>query len=69
MSLPRPPQQYSQQDQERLRADLQAADEQNRKKGQDVEIVGSERLIKSSANGSRWDIVVADDGTISAVAL
>lgn len=69
MSLVRAPDAYSRQDQDRLRTTLDQMDERNRKKGEDVEVAGAERLIKASPNGSRWEIVVANDGTLSAVAL
>lgn len=47
---------------------LEQADKRNHKKGRDVEI-GSGRLIISSPNGSRFRVTVADDGTLSAIAI
>lgn len=69
MSLPRAPNAYSREDQDRLRTELDKMDAKNRKAGQDVEVAGSERLILSSPNGSRWDIQVSNAGALSAVAL
>jgi hypothetical protein len=69
MSLPRAPNAYSREDQDRLRTELDKMDAKSRKAGQDVEVAGSERLILSSPNGSRWDIQVSNAGALSAVAL
>lgn len=69
MSLPRSPAQYGKEDQDRLRKSLDQRDAENRKKRQDVEIAGSERLILSSPNGSRWNITVDNAGALAAVAL
>ena len=69
MSLLRAPNAYSREDQDRLRTELDKMDAKNRKTGQDVEVAGSERLILSSPNGSRWDIQVSNAGALSAVAL
>jgi len=69
MSLLRAPFAYSREDQDRLRTELDKMNAKNRKTAQDVEIVGSERLILSSPNGSRWDIQVSNAGALSAVAL
>jgi len=69
MSLLRAPFAYSREDQDRLRTTLDAQDAANRKKAQDVEIAGAERLILASPNGSRWSVVVSNAGALSAVAL
>lgn len=69
MSLLRAPNAYSREDQDRLRTELDKMDAKSRKAGQDVEVAGSERLILSSPNGSRWDIQVSNAGALSAVAL
>jgi hypothetical protein len=69
MSRPRAPNAYSREDQDRLRTELDKMDAKSRKAGQDVEVAGSERLILSSPNGSRWDIQVSNAGALSAVAL
>lgn len=67
MNLVRAPGQYSQQDQDRLRTDLEAADLENFKKGRDVE-VGDGRVILTSSGGVRWALSVSDAGALSAVA-
>jgi hypothetical protein len=69
MSLPRAPGAYSKDDQDRFRKTLDQRDTENRKKQQDVEVAGTERLILSSPNGSRFNIVVSNAGALSAVAL
>jgi hypothetical protein len=69
MSLTRAPNAYTREDQDRLRTELDKMDAANRKKGQDVEVAGAERLILSSPNGSRWSIRVSNAGALSAVAL
>jgi hypothetical protein len=69
MSLPRAPGAYSKDDQDRFRKTLDTRDEENRKRGRDVEIAGTERLILASPNGSRFRIVVSNAGALSAVAL
>lgn len=69
MSLPRAKADYSTEDQDRLRIEIDKMDAKNRKTGQDVEIAGSERLILASPNGSRWSVVVSNAGALSAVAL
>lgn len=47
---------------------IEQADNLNRKKNQDVEL-RSERLILQSPDGTRFNITVANDGTISATSL
>jgi len=47
---------------------IEQADNLNRKKNQDVELRG-ERLILQSPDGTRFNITVANDGTISATSL
>jgi len=69
MSLPRAPGAYSKDDQDRFRKTLDQRDTENRKKQQDVEVAGTERLILSSPNGSRWSVEVSNAGALSAVAL
>jgi hypothetical protein len=69
MSLPRAPGAYSTDDQDRFRKTLDQRDTENRKKQQDVEVAGTERLILSSPNGSRFNVVVSNAGALSAVAL
>lgn len=69
MSLARAPEKYTKDDQDRFRKTLDGRDAENRKKRQDVEIAGSERLILSSPDGQRWNITVSNAGVIAAVAL
>ena len=69
MSLPRAPGAYSKDDQDRFRKTLDQRDTENRKKQQDVEVAGTERLILSSPNGSRFNVVVWNAGALSAVAM
>jgi hypothetical protein len=65
MTLPRPGSQYSQvQEAERNRA-LMTADAENHKRNSDVYIVGGTRLILVSPNGTKYSVVVANDGTLS----
>lgn len=47
---------------------IERADEQNHKRGRDVEIHPG-RLILTSPNGARWSITVDNSGTVSASAL
>lgn len=69
MSLPRSPDKYSKEDQDRFRKTLDDRDAENRKRRQDVEVAGTERLILASPNGSRWSIVVDNAGALSTVAI
>lgn len=59
MNLPRPGQAYSQADETQARRSMEEADRQNRKRGQDVEIAGRERLIMSdSITGARGVLTI-----------
>lgn len=62
MTLPVPPQQYSQQDQARTREQLNTWLQRARMKGVDVEIVAGERFIMTSPNGTRWQMGVSNAG-------
>lgn len=64
MNLVHAPQAYSQQDQARIRDDIEKADQENLKRGRDIEL-GSGRIIGTSPNGTRLAIVFNDDGTLS----
>lgn len=68
MNLTRAPLAYSPDDQDRLRTDLEQADEDNLKRGRDIEL-GDGRVIGTSANGSRFALVFNDDGTLATEAL
>jgi len=66
LNLPRPPKAYDSDDQERTRAAINQADAQNVKKNTDIEM-GRARIFMKSPNGLRWQLSVADDGTLTAV--
>lgn len=68
MILPRPPKDYDLRDQSETRRAIELEDRNNRKLGQDVEI-NDNRLILKSPDGTRWNITIADDGTISGTSL
>ena len=68
MSLPTPPDKYDRAEQMKVRAQIDRMDAKNRKKGQDVEIAGSERLIITSPNGLRWVVTASNGGALSLVA-
>jgi hypothetical protein len=53
----------------RLLAELNKRDVNTRKRDTDVEIAGSQRLILSSPDGTRWSITVSNAGAISATAI
>lgn len=67
MILSRAPKIYDPQDQDRLRTDLEREDQDNLKRGRDIE-VGDGRIIGKSANGSRFALVFNNDGTLTTVA-
>lgn len=64
MKLPFAPPAYDPEDQQRTRSLSEQADNQNLKRGRDIEL-SSERLILSSPNGSRWALTVSDAGVPS----
>lgn len=69
MNLPRATPAYDATDQERMRVDVTDADRENRKRGQDVEIAGSERLIlKDTVTGTRYSLTIAS-GAVALVAV
>ena len=68
MILTRAPAAYSLQDQDRIRNDLEQADQENLKRGRDIEM-GAGKLIGTSANGSRFALVFNNDGTLTTEAL
>lgn len=69
MSLPSPPKDYDQRDQQTTRAALEQMDNQNRKLGQDVEMGPKGRVIISSPSGARWALVASDAGALTLVAV
>lgn len=48
---------------------LEQSDRMNRKRGQDIEVAGEERLILSSPNGTRWKITVSNLGVLTATSI
>lgn len=69
MTLPTPPERYTQTVESERNRTIENADKQNLKRQQDVEFVSGARLILRSPNGTRFNITVANDGTLSAVSL
>ena len=68
MKLARAPVGYLRDEQQEVRRQLEMADLQTHKRGQDIE-VGQARLILTAPNGARWSVTVSNIGTLSAVAL
>lgn len=68
MKLPSAAPQYDLRDQAQMRNLIERADVQNRKKGQDVEVLGA-RLILTSPNGTRYSVTVDNSGNLSTTAL
>jgi len=68
LTLSPPPRQYSPEDQAQMRRDLSRQLEGALMKDQDCEI-GRGRVILTSEDGSRFVLTVANDGTLSGVAL
>jgi len=48
---------------------IERADTMNRKRGQDLEVSGPERLILSSPDGTRWKLTVSNAGVLTATSL
>tara|TARA_B100002052_G_C15850669_1_gene584877 strand:+ start:973 stop:1182 length:210 start_codon:yes stop_codon:yes gene_type:complete len=69
MILQAPPQEYDLIFEIERNREIEAEDLLNRKKQQDVEISGNERLILSSPNGTRFQITVSNSGTLTATAI
>jgi hypothetical protein len=68
MKLPNPPTGYDRRDQAETRVLMERADYLNHKRNQDVEI-GAARLVLTSANGTRFSVVVSNAGVLSATAI
>lgn len=66
MKLPQPPSRYDAPFQQQLHHLLELADDDNRKKGRDIEVHPA-RLILRSPNGTRYEIKVSNAGVLSAV--
>ncbi len=74
MKLPLPPDTWSRDYQQRLNAELERTDGQNRKSGRDIELsagdgVRKERLIMTSPDGTRWSLTVSNAGALVITAL
>ncbi len=74
MKLPTPTVDYDFRDQSNLRRIVESEDRNNYKRNQDVEIGSRKitppnRLIISSPNGTRYEILVSNTGTLSTSAL
>lgn len=69
MRLPAAPAVYDARFEAQRNLTLEQADLQNRKKNQDLEIAGAERLILSSPNGTRYSITVTNAGALQATAI
>lgn len=69
MRLPTAPAAYDTRFEAQRNLTLEQADLQNRKKNQDLEIAGAERLILSSPNGTRYSITVTNAGVLQATAI
>jgi hypothetical protein len=74
MRLPIPPDIWSRDYQQRVNAELERADLENRKTGRDIELslgdaVRRERLVLRSPDGTRWEITVDNSGTLAATSL
>ena len=68
LGLPRPGAQYSQGDEANARGLIEAADAQNMKIRQDVNI-SKRRLILQSPDGNLWSVEVSNAGALSTVAI
>ena len=62
------PEDYSQADQQRMRADLNAADRLNHKRGEDVEIGKGRLILTDRVTGARYQLV-SDSGVLSLEAM
>ena len=69
LRLPVPPPTYSAEREVVRNGIIERADTMNRKRGQDLEVSGSERLILSSPNGTRWKLTVSNAGVLTATSL
>ena len=69
MILQAPPQEYDLIFEIERNREIEAEDLLNRKKQQDLEISGNERLILSSPNGTRYQITVSNTGTLTTTAI
>jgi hypothetical protein len=68
MNLQRPPAQYDARSQAALQEEVERADRDNFKRGQDLLIVNGERVILKSPNGSAWALTVSNTGVLGTAA-
>lgn len=68
MNLPTPPPNYSPADQAAMRREIQRADTQNLKRGQDVEIANGRLIMTDIDDGLRYQVVL-DGGALTFIAL
>lgn len=68
MKLPRAPAAYQPNEVQIAFTLIERADQQNHKRGRDIEIHPG-RLILTSPNGTRWSLTVDNSGTVSATAV
>ncbi len=68
MKLPRPNDRYDAMDESITRAAIERADDENLKRGRDIEVYPA-RVILRAPNGSRWAITVSNTGALSTVAV
>jgi hypothetical protein len=68
MKIPRPPAVYTNRYENQRNLILELADGSNLKKDLDIEI-GNGRLILTSANGTRYQLVVSNAGALSTTAI
>lgn len=66
MSLQPPPLEYNHSFEVERNREIEAQDLMNRKKRQDLEVAGGERLILSSPNGARYEVKVSNTGALTA---
>ena len=65
LNLLRPGKEYNQKDEEDRNLSLETADKANFKKFEDVDLSNNERLILISPDGTRYEVKVANGGTLS----
>jgi len=68
MKLPDPSDGFDPSRERQKNSMLEQADRENHKQGRDVELGQGERVIMRSADGTRWALVVNNDGTLTASA-
>jgi predicted phosphoribosyltransferase len=69
MSLPNPPQQYSQQDQSQTRAEIERRDRENYKRTQDVEFTSAQRVIMTDTDTGQRGVLSVASGVVTWTAL